>query len=91
MKQQSPSEKDPWLALHGRIRGLLGVDLHSKPLPDIVDLASNQKKLVALASLLIRLEAADLQPDAAEPSVHLLQLIEKVRSDSRAVGLGSAS
>jgi hypothetical protein len=78
-RKQSPVfENDPWLAFDRRIRGLLGVDFQSRPLSDVVELAldrvetepdaGNQKKLIALASLLIRLEAADLRPGAAEPS-----------------------
>jgi hypothetical protein len=99
-KQPPVFEKDPWLALQRRIRGLLGVDFHARALSAILDLAfdrletepdaGNQQKVIALASLLIQLEAAELRPDAAKPGAALPQLIERERTRRRAEALAAA-
>ena len=99
-KQPTVFEKDPWLALQRRIRGLLGVDFHARALSAILDLAfdrletepdaGNQQKVIALASLLIQLEAAELRPDAAKPGAALPQLIERERTRRRAEVLAAA-
>jgi hypothetical protein len=99
-KQPPVFEKDPWLAFDRRMRGLLGVDFHARPLSDVVELAldrvetepdaGNQQKVIALASLLIQLEAAELRPDAAKPGAALPQLIERERTWRRAEALAAA-
>jgi hypothetical protein len=96
-RKSGPKQEDAWQELCRRSKRVAAVDLHTVPLAEAIDAvlnqielgpnANKQKSLVRLASVLIRLEAAQLSSPENTNSQQPLVQLEQARRCAEALAL----